>query len=60
MMVELLQVELVPFYGRFNEKESTRQGNDSVVGLALVFPDRTMRSKRLLFSYSSLMVARTN
>lgn len=60
MMVERLQVALVPFYCRFNEKESTCLGKDSVVGLALVFPDRTMKSKRLLFSYSSLMVARTN
>lgn len=59
-MVERLQVELVPFYGGFNEKESTCQEKDSVVGLALVFPDRTRRIKGLLFSYSSLMVARTN
>lgn len=60
MTVERLQVELVPLDGGFNEKESTCQEKDSVVGLALVFPDRIMRSKRLLFSYSSLMVASTN
>lgn len=60
MTVERLQVELVPLDGGFNEKESTCQEKDNVVDLALVFPDRTMRSKRLLFSYSSLMIARTN
>lgn len=60
MTVERLQVELVSLDGGFNEKESTCQEKDSVVGLALVFPDKTMRSKRLLFSYSFLMVARTN
>lgn len=43
MTVERLQVELVPLDGGFNEKESTCQEKDSVVGLALVFPDRTMR-----------------